>query len=186
MKKWLKPIAALKPCQEALNWAEAYSSLTAAWASCERGDWMLWLLGKLVGPPESDSRRRLTLAACACARLALPHISKGETRPLQSIETAEKWARGEEGITLDDVRLAARAAYAAYATAYATYTADDATCAAYAAYAAARAAYATAYAAYTADDTDAEVYNQTLAKCADIVREYYPGIGDYVSAPKED
>jgi len=152
MKKWLKPIAALKPCQEALNWAEAYSSLTAAWASCERGDWMLWLLGKLVGPPESDSRRRLTLAACACARLALPHISKGETRPLQSIETAEKWARGEEGITLDDVRLAARAAYAAY----------------------------------VADDTDAEVYNQTLAKCADIVREYYPGIGDYVSAPKED
>ena len=84
---------------------------------------MLWLLGRLSGKPESESRKKLVLAACQCARLALPYVKKGEARPLKAIETAEAWARGEAGITLGDVRKAAAAAYAAYAASAVAYAA---------------------------------------------------------------
>ena len=154
MKKWLKPIAALKPCPEAIDWAKKYKSLVDAWRNCERGDWMLWWLGHLSSPPNSDSHKRLVLAACACTRLALPYIPVGEKRPLTAIETAEQWARSEEGITLDDVRLAAHAAHTAADAAHA-------------------ASYATADAAYA---TYATVRAQILAQCADIVRTYYPEV----------
>ena len=137
---------------------------------------MLWLLGKWAGDPESDSRKKLVLATCECARLALLYIKKGDTRSLKAIETAEAWARGENGTTLDDVRSAANAAV--YAAAYAAYAANATYAAAYAAYAAyaADAAYAAAdaayaaYAAYAAADARTKI----LAKCADIVRKHYP------------
>lgn len=48
----------LSPCPEAADWAEHQTSPTAAWRSCERGDWMLWLLGSLNGEPESQARIR--------------------------------------------------------------------------------------------------------------------------------
>ena len=90
MKKWLDPIAELTPCPEALQWADTHPDLKTAWANCENGAWMLWLLGKFFGPAESDSRRNLVLAACACARLALPYVQAGDKRPLIAIEAAEK------------------------------------------------------------------------------------------------
>jgi hypothetical protein len=132
---------------------------------------MLWLLGRLAGnDPASPERRKLTLAACACARLALKRVPDGAERPLKAIETAERWGRGEDGVTLDGVREASRAA-AAYAAAYAYAAAACA--AAYAcADAAAAAAAAAAYAAYAADAAAARA--KVLAKCADIVREFYP------------
>src|SRR3990167_9889790 len=107
-------------CSNALSWARGQASAAVAWKSCKRGDWMLWLVGFLSGEPESDSRKRLVLAACECARLALPHVRKGEDRPRIAIETAEQWARGEDGVTLSQVR---RAADDAAAYAYAAYAA---------------------------------------------------------------
>ena len=161
MKAWIEPIADMEACDEAVDWCEQFDSLDEAWQACERGDWMLWLLGMLSGPPGSGSRKKLVLVVCQCARLALPYVKKGEMRPLKAIETAEAWARGDEGITLQDVRdAAARAASAASAAArvaYATYAAD----------AAARASDAAARASDAA-------YVDTLRECADIVREYYP------------
>ena len=148
MKSWLMGIKRLKACNEAIEWGKQFDTLGEAWQKCERGEWMLWLLGKLSGKPGSDSRKKLVLAACGCARLSLPYVPKGEIRPLRAIETAEAWARGDAGITLQMVKAAAAyAAYAAAAGAYAAY-------AAHAAYAAARKA--------------------TLKKCADIVRQHYP------------
>ena len=119
---------------------------------------MLWLAAR------ADVRRQeVVLAACACARLALPHVLAGEMRPLRAIETAEAWAQGEAGVTLTDVRRAAAAAAAAYAAAAAA--------AAYAADAAAYAAYAAdAYAAAYAADARARV----LRECAALVRERIP------------
>ena len=117
---WIAELEKLNACGEALRWCETQETTQSAWSNCERGDWMLWILGKLAGPPESDSRKALVLTACDCARLALPHVKKGETRPLKAIEAAEAWARGEGGVTLNDVRNAASAAYAASAAAYAT------------------------------------------------------------------
>jgi len=141
---------------------------------------MLWLAWKLSGKPGSEGRKPLTLAACACARLALKRVPKGENRPRRVIVTAERWARGKA--TLDEVRMAAAdaAADAAYDAAYADAAAyaaagqvmhrdaDAAAYAAYAAYAAADAAYADAYYA------DAARATSTRAECADIVRKFYP------------
>jgi len=181
----------LSACKRAVEWVAEQPSAAAAWRNCERGDWMLWLLGRLSGEPGSAKRKRLVLCCCQCARLALTHVPAGEDRPRLAIETAERWARGE-GPTLSDVRAAADAADAAYAAyvaayadaayaAYAAYAAHaahavhaDAACAAYAADAAASAVAHAAgdayYAAYVASDARAK----TLAECADIVREHYP------------
>ena len=63
---------------------------------------MLEMLGKVSGLPGSDKRRPLVLAACDCARLALPCVPKGETRLLAALEAAERWARGE-GVTREAV-----------------------------------------------------------------------------------
>ena len=107
---WRDALRRMAACTEAIAWCKRQVTLAAAWVACERGDWMLWLLGRLLaGPPESASRKRLVLAACACARLALPHVRKGEERPRMAIETAERWAR-DDGATLDEVRDAAAAA----------------------------------------------------------------------------
>ena len=110
MKTWIRPIKGIGACKEAMEWAEQFGSLSEAWSKCERGDWMLWLLGRKAGPPKSESRKKLVLAACQCARLALPYVKKGEARPLKAIEMSEAWARGETGITLKMVRHAAAAA----------------------------------------------------------------------------
>ena len=153
MKEHIIKLKELRACPEAIEWAKQFNSIQEAWDNCERGDWMLWLLGKQVGSPRSKSRKELVLIACKCARLSLKYVPKSEKRPLKAIQTAEKWVRGEA--TLRQVRYAAYAARAAYA-AYAA----DAAVAAYAADA--------AYAAYAAD--------AILLKCATIVRKYHPKI----------
>lgn len=84
--KQLKPHVAelldLRACSDAVSFADGFQSLQAAWDACERGDWMLWLAGKRAGARArgSEKRKQLVLAACACARLALPHVRTGETR----------------------------------------------------------------------------------------------------------
>ena len=110
----------LNPCGDAVAWLDQQPSWEVAWAACPRGDWMLWLADRLSGEPGSDARRKLVLAACKCARLASPRIPPGEDRLRVAIETAERWARGEEGVTLGDVHRDASAASAASAD-YADY-----------------------------------------------------------------
>lgn len=155
-------LVALRACVAARAWAKG-KTLDEAWATCPRGDWMLWLAGRA-----GVERKTVVLAACACARLALKHVPEGEARPLAAIETAEKWARGEEGVTMEDVRKARRAAAYAADAAYA----DAAAAAAYAADATAAAAYAADAAA--AADAGAAARKETLAKCAALVRGVIP------------
>ena len=112
---YIERLTELHACGEAVEFCRGHRSLQSAWDACERGDWMLWLLGRLSGPPESASRRKLVLAACQCARLALRYVRAGDMRPLAAIETAERWARGEDGVALETVRNATAAAYAAAA-----------------------------------------------------------------------
>lgn len=184
-------IAALDACGPAVDWLREsqHPDLASAWAVCPRGDWMLWLAGRMAGPPGSDSRRPLVLAACACARTAL-HVYEerfpGDPRPRRAIEAAEAWARGEA--TLDDVQVAAKgallaacdtdasdahAASAAIAAATSAYADTDADKAASAADAAADAAYA-ASVADTSDSADIADRARALAEMADLVREHYP------------
>ena len=154
-------------CGESLEWL-GDRNLAQTWAECERGDWLLWLAAKA-----GIDRKRLVMAACACARLALVHVRIGEERPRIAIETAEAWCRGEA--TIEQVREARKAADAADAAAYAAYAAAYAAdaYAAAAAYAAAYAADADAYAAAAyAADAYAYAYarRETQQKTADIVR----------------
>ena len=178
MKTLLTQLAEMHACDSAVQWVRSggYKTLSAAWRACPRGDWMLWFAGKKSGDPESEGRRRLVIAACECARLALPYAKSPTV--LICIETAEKWSRGEA--TIEQVhearRNAAADAYAAYAAAaaaaaYAAAAADDAY--AYAAYAYAAAA-AAAYAYADAAAAYADARKKTLAQCADIVRKHYP------------
>jgi hypothetical protein len=171
LARYLKRVGA---CPEAVEWSKG-KTLAEAWTQCERADWMLWLAAKRM------PRKRVVLAACACARTALKRIPVGEERPAKAIETAERWARGEATIT--EVRAAyaaAAAAYAAYAAAAdAAYAAADAADAAYAAadaayayaYAADAAAAAAAYAAYAAAAA-AAAYAAYAAADADAAAAY--------------
>ena len=147
-------------CTESTEWIRSLPTDTTArqaWQLCQRSDWMLWLLGQLSDPPESDARKRLVLCCCEVARTALVHVPAGEDRPRIAIETAEAWARGQA--TIEQVIAAASAAASAAGAASAAYAA---------AYAAVYAAYAAAYSAAYAARTKA------LATCADIVRKHYP------------
>ena len=166
---WIDTLFLHKACPNAIAWAKTQPDSESAWATCERGDRMLWIAAQLA-----IDRKLIVLAACKCARLTIHLIEEGEKRPIIAIETAEAWTRGEA--TLSDVRSAAeaahaaaydaKAAYAAYAASYAGACAAEASYAAYAA----KAANA-AYASYAAG---AAARKQTLKTCADLVRETIP------------
>jgi hypothetical protein len=159
MKKHTIALKKLNACSEAIEFGSKFPTLQAAWDKCKRGDWMLWYAGKKSGEPESAKRKKLVLAACACARLALPYTK--DPCVLACIETAEKWAGGKA--TIGELWLARNAVYAADAAAYAVYAADAATYAADAAYAAAANAYA-------------DARRKLLKQCADIMRKHYPKV----------
>ena len=175
-------LKSLGACKEAVDWVATQPDAATAWRTCQRGDWMLWLAGRLSGKPWSVKRRRLVLCACECARLALKYVRPGEDRPRLAIEAAEKWAR-HEGPTLDEIRAAAAYAADADAYAYAAYAAYSAYAAAYASYAYAAAA---AYAADAAAASYAAARVKTLSACADIVRKHYPRAPRLKHQPKEE
>lgn len=99
-----RELASLNACDDARKWVGG-KSLTEAWNTCERGDWMLWLVGRHVGEDSWPSRQDIVLTACDCAELALKYVPEGEDRPRKAIETARAWTRGEA--TIEEVRAAA-------------------------------------------------------------------------------
>ena len=169
-------------CDEAREWLLRQPDARTAWETCRRGDWLLYQLGHRRGV----DRKRLVLATCECARLALRYVPTGEQRPLIAIDTAEAWCRGEA--TMEQLKQAREAAncvgtavgaLAATATvdaAYADATYVDAAAAAdYASASVAAAAYASACAAAAVanlDDADASRL-RSLAAMADIVRKHF-------------
>jgi len=82
-----------------------------AWAACGDGAVMIEALSNQVGDQGNDHRRPLVLAACGCARIALPYAPGHATEARAAIETAEKWAL-KKGATLEQVRDAKEAALA--------------------------------------------------------------------------
>ena len=156
MNNWQDKIKELYPCEDAIKWFDGMDSAKQAYKNCGRGDWLLWLAGRL-----DIDRKLVVLAACECAEQVLKYVPEGEERPKIAIETARKWVRGEA--TLSEVRRTADAVYdyaAASAAAYAAYAASAASAAAYAA------AYASDYA------SDYAARKESLTKSADIVRKH--------------
>ena len=125
-KHWTDLLVRLNACPEAVEWARGYRSLAAAWAACERGDWMLWLAGRVSGRPGSKSRRLVVLAAADCAATAEWYVPAGETRPAECVGLCQRYGRGDAGVTLAMVRAAGAAAWAAGAAAVAAALPDHA------------------------------------------------------------
>jgi hypothetical protein len=179
-------LVALRACPEAIEWV-GDKTLSEAWQTCKRADWMLWLATN-----QEVDKKLLVQAACECAELADKYLDDETRQPARNaISTARAWCRNEA--TIKDVKQAyAAAAHADYAAsahaafaaanaanaaAHAAYAASDAAsnAAANAASAAANAAAHADYAASAAANaaTAAEVARkQILTQCADIVRKW--------------
>lgn len=148
----LDKLRALGACEEALKWAASRpkkrQTLSALWADCPRGDWMLWLAARVDEP----DREGIEAVAWACAHLAQAY--------------AAAYASSYAVACAD----AAAAVACAYASSYAAAFAD--------ADAAVACAYASPYAdahAYASSHADAASYAadaraQALLECADLVR----------------
>ncbi len=122
----------LSASRAALEWARTQDCPNDAWNSCPRGDWLLCLAAKL-----GVEHRVVVLAACACARLALPFTR--DDRPLHAILVTEHLVTGDKTVAVQDMRDAAKdcddaagdaacfgdlaAANVAYAAMYATIAA---------------------------------------------------------------
>ena len=171
-------LRSLGACAEAIRYAQNYPSLQTAWDVCERGDWMLWLLGKqITSAPWSEVRKPLLTTALDCADTV------AELRPMsvaagiaKTITVLRGWIAGEMSeVKARQARWQLRSMYyaadAAAAAAAAAATADAVVVAADAA--AATTADAAAAAATTADAA-AAARSKKLQECADIVRRHFP------------
>ena len=87
--QWLSEAGAAR---DVVDWARPFrADWDRAWQECPRGDWLLAIAAKRGADP-----RTIVSAAAACARLALAQVPDDELAPLDAIDTAERWARGEE------------------------------------------------------------------------------------------
>ena len=111
MAHWSDSLERHGACAEAVTWARGFDSFDAAWSACERGDWMLWWAGRVSGPPDSPSRRRLVAAAQECARESWPYVTDGDTVLVISLcdHVVSEYLEGRAD--LEDVRAAADAAH---------------------------------------------------------------------------
>ena len=114
MKELLKKLNA---CQPAREWADD-KTIEEIWATCYRGDWMLWLARKL-----NIDKRVLTLAKGHCAN-TVRHLMKDE-RSIAAVDMAIKY--GEGNATDSELAAAADAAYDATADADARKQSQQAT-----------------------------------------------------------
>lgn len=200
-------LEAMDACPEAIEWLGHQTSPTAAWRTCKRGDWMLWVLGHLSGPPDSASRRRLVVCARGCAREAWRYVSEAAGETALSIAFCDhligEYLAGHAD--LEDLRAVKEAASvasvamtalaesaAAWAVEAVAETAMTPTTTSSAAWASAWAAMAVASAAAgevvwtssaTASLSASLAAAAALRRCAQIVRHHYPKPPDLEYAP---
>jgi hypothetical protein len=91
----------------AREWFDTCAEPLTGWRLCQRGDYLVWFAAML-----QVERKQLVLAACECARLGLPYST--DSRPLQAVEKAEKWAKSDPWVKLDHVREAVVATVQAF------------------------------------------------------------------------
>ena len=96
----------LGACDEAREWADG-KDLVTAWTTCNRSDWMLWLLDALGYRDD----RTLRLFACWCVKQEPCWSLLSDERSRTAVEVAERYARGEA--TDEELAAACEAAWAA-------------------------------------------------------------------------
>ena len=148
------------PCADGLLFAKSCGfDFVKIYNTCERGDWMIWLLRRTGKINKFQSVK----IAIECAEHVLPIFEKkypDDKRPRNSIQASRAWLNNPtEANRSADAYAADAAAYAAAAAAYAA------------------AAYAAAYAAAAASDADAAsdaARANMRAHCCEIVRKHLP------------
>lgn len=168
----LSRLEVLPACAEARAWAAGTPGTPEElWATCPRGDWLLWLAASA-----GVDRCVVVLAACDCTETAAPHLTDTTRGPaLAALEVTRKWARGEA--TQRDVRNA-NAALTGREDGYAV---DRAACAvafaSYAAFVSVRSVAAddvSMAATYASSAVVGEDARTGLRRCADLVRARIP------------
>jgi len=150
----LQDLKELKPCNEGLEFVKNSKSLLDAWNTCERGDWMLWIAKRL-----GCDLQTLTLAKGLCAKTVYKLMKDNRSR--KAVRVAIAFGLGKA--TIEELKVTAADAYAAYAAAAVAYEASAAVAYDVAtAYDASATAYA--YAAYDASYTDAYADAAAAAK----------------------
>ena len=106
----MKTISELFPtaCSDAIK-AHGNQTLQEALDTCERADWMFWIINKMEGQPGFPDKMALVKMACRFARLAIRFVPKGELRPLKAIEAAEAWVTDPNEANMVAARAAAGA-----------------------------------------------------------------------------
>ena len=100
--EYLKSIDA---CTTAIEWQEG-KAIETVWNTCERGDWMIWLL---VNSKNEVTDRELRLIAVKCAR-RVQHLMTDQIS-INALDVAERYANGEA--TYEELTAARDAAWAA-------------------------------------------------------------------------
>jgi len=172
-------------CEEATFWLRDRPAISwqAAWESCERGDWMLWLIGRFAWAPRLGTAPHRRLIGCLVDvqyALAWPWLHDRHEATIagpvrRCLDALERYADGEE-VTRDELWAARRDAWSANGAAWNERLATATAVAA--ATAAATAAVATVATAATADTAAADAWRLARAdalRCAaEIVRRHYP------------
>lgn len=162
--EWVK---SKRACEDAYK-AHAHQTEQEFWDTCERGDWMLWVVKNKYPGVGWPDHKTLVLISCQIARSVLKFVKAGEDSPRLAIEAAERWAENPTEGNRTAADAAGDAANAAYAYAAAAAAAN-------AAYAAADAANAAAHAANAAAHAAADAAEKKLQ--ADIIRTLWPKVG---------
>ncbi len=105
-KNWIEKLEKQDACRPGILWASQYKSPQEAWNACEDAEWMLWAWGRNCGQRGSESHRMLVLACVKIARTSLKYIEDKEYKEIYKtcLNTTEKWAKREDGVTLADVK----------------------------------------------------------------------------------
>ena len=97
MSKLSTKLKRIGACDDAVEWSKGYDDDQVAWDACERGDWLLWIIGKrLKSKPWSDERKPLVLC-CIEVTLTVKHLwPKAQAANLDAaMRTLQKWCNGK-------------------------------------------------------------------------------------------
>ncbi len=182
---WIEKLKKTGPCQEGLDWASKYETAQEAWDACERADWMLWAWGENCKEDYSKSHKNMVLACVKISKKSIKYIENKEIEKLvkKSLNTTERWAKGEKGVTLKDIEDGIQNSKY-YDTAYAcrnhpaavfAWRAYSATCSAcYAGWSASDVAGDSARSICVALNRGVDVQDKALKEFADIIRKIQP------------
>ena len=163
--KTIEELRSLNPCKDGLEWAKQQPSLAEAWDTCQRSDWMWWLLMNINKCP-----RKLSIQYSKWCADSVKHLLNTATTAESEAANAATNAKAYAANAADDAANSANADAANAATtaayAYAVATAN----ATYANAVTANAAVATAN-AYTAY---ADAFAAARSKQADYLRSIVP------------